>query len=295
MSFTDLSELAKSHWRDALEIALLAMGIYYSWLLLRGTRGVRILTSVAVFFVSIMLLAQVLQLRVIGWLFHNLATFLVFALVVLFQPEIRRALAAFGSHRLLSFVRESPPAVEVLAASTFDLANRQLGALIAIERDSNLDELAESGVPIDAAISQELLVTFFFPKTPLHDGGVIIRGDRILAAASIFPVSQRSDLDRNLGLRHRAGLGLSEEYDALVIVVSEETGIVSICQRGTIERNFDPETFKTRLYELLAVAPDPPHETPTPRSLAREDRLTRARRHAVADHSKEPGDDRLAF
>jgi diadenylate cyclase len=295
MNFNDLIVRAANHWRDALEIALLAVGIYYSWLLLRGTRGARILTTLAVFFLSIMLLAQVLDLRVIGWLFHNLSAFLVFALVVLFQPEIRRAMAAFGSHRLLSFVRESPPAVEVLAATTFDLANRQLGALIAVERDSSLDDFVESGVPIDAVISQELLVTFFFPKTPLHDGGVIIRGDRIVSAASIFPVSQRSDLDRNLGLRHRAGLGLSEEYDALVIVVSEETGIVSICQKGAIERNFDPETFKKRLYELLAVAPEPPHETPVSRSLAREDRVSRSRRHSVADHPKEPGDDRLAF
>ncbi len=295
MNFADLPQFAAAHWRDALEIALLAIGIYFSWLLLRGTRGARVLTTLAVFFVSVMLLAQVLELRVIGWLFHNLSSFLVFALVVIFQPEIRRALAAFGSHRLLSFVTESPEAAEILADATFDLANRQLGALIAIERDSSLDQFAESGVPVDAELSAELLVTIFYPKTPLHDGGVIIRGSRIVSAASIFPVSQRSDLDRNLGLRHRAGLGLSEDHDAVVIVVSEETGIVSVCHRGTIERNFDPESFKTKLNELLLLDDNPKHETSVSRSLARESRLARPRHRPVVGNPKEPGDDRLAF
>ena len=120
----------------------------------------------------------------------------------------------------------------------------QFGALIAIERDTNIGAFAESGVAIDCELSPELVVTIFQPKTPLHDGGVIIRNDRIVAGACIFPVSQREDLDRNLGLRHRAGLGLSEESDAVMLVVSEETGIVSICNRGKIERNFDPESFR---------------------------------------------------
>ncbi len=296
ISAADILQFASEHWRDALEIAILSVGIYYAWLLLRGTRGARILTSLAVFLLSIMLLAQVLELRVIGWLFHNISAFLAFALVVIFQPEIRRSLAAFSSHRLLSFVTQTPEAAEVLADTTFDLANRQLGALIAIEQDSNLDEFAESGVNVDSHLSPELLVTIFYPKTPLHDGGVIIRNDRIIAAACIFPVSQRSDLDRNLGLRHRAGLGLTEESDAVVITVSEETGIVSICHRGVIERNFDPESFKKRLRELLLSDQDQKkNETPVSRTLAREDRLSRTRRHAMAGHSKDSGDDRLAF
>ncbi len=296
MTFDEALLFSARHWRDALEIVILAAGIYYSWLLLRGTRGARILTWLALLFLSMMLVSQVLELRVIGWIFHNLSAFLVFALVVIFQPEIRRGLGAFGSHRLLSLVTQSPESLQVLADMTFDLANRQLGALIAIECESNLDELSESGVLIDSVLSPELIVTIFHPKTPLHDGGVVVRNDRIVAAASIFPVSQRSDLDRNLGLRHRAGLGLSEEHDAVVIVVSEETGIVSICHRGEIERNFDPETFKSRLTELLYNDRDPEkHETLSPRSLAREDRSPRTRRHAVAAHSKESRDDRLAF
>ncbi len=296
MSYDDLIYLGRQHWRDALEIAILAIGIYYSWLLLRGTRGARVLASLAVSFISIMLLAQVLDLRVLGWLFHNLSVFLVFGLVVIFQPEIRRALAVMGSHRLLSFVTQDREAAEVLVETTFELANRQLGALIAIERDSDLEEFTESGVLMDAKLSPELLVTIFHPKTPLHDGGVVVRNDRLVSAACIFPVSQRHDLDRNLGLRHRAGLGLTEEYDAVVIVVSEETGIVSICQRGVIERNFDPESFKTRLAELLLL--DKEHqknETPISRTLAREDRVPRTRRQSLGGNQKDHGDDRLAF
>ncbi len=126
-----------------------------------------------------------------------------------------------------------------------------LGALIAIERDTGIRSFAESGVNLDCEISQELLLTIFFPKTPLHDGGIIIRDDRIIAAACIFPVSQREDLDRTFGLRHRAGLGITEESDAIAIVVSEETGNISVCHRGKIERGFKPGNLEKRLAELL--------------------------------------------
>jgi diadenylate cyclase len=123
--------------------------------------------------------------------------------------------------------------------------------LLAIERDTAIRTFAESGVNIDCDMSQELLITIFFPKTPLHDGGVIIRNDRIIAAACVFPVSQREDLDRTLGLRHRAALGVTEESDAIAVVVSEETGNISICHRGKIERGFKPGQFEKRLSELL--------------------------------------------
>ena len=182
--------------------------------------------------------------------------------------------------------------MEVLTELVFDLANRQLGALIAIERDSNLESFAESGVEIDCRLSPEVVVTIFHPKTPLHDGGLIIRDDRIVAAACVFPLSQRVDLDRNLGLRHRAGLGLTEESDAVIIVVSEETGIVSICQRGKIERNLDPETFRARMGELLLLKKN--HEA-SPSALARENRQPRSRRSGVGGNQEEHRDDRLAF
>lgn len=292
MILAEFSSSLVAHWRDALEVLLLAAGIYGLWRIVRAARGARVLISVVVLLVAIWLVAQMLDLRIIGPVLRGAATFLAFALVVVYQPELRRALAAIGSHRLLALSTQSRESLEILAEAVADLANRQLGALIAIERDTNLEHFAESGVTIDAALSTELLVTIFHPKTPLHDGGVIIRSDRVLAAAAIFPISQRSDLDRNLGLRHRAGLGLTEETDALIVMVSEETGIISICHRGVLERNFDPEGFKNRVSELLVLheGTDSSRGSLTPP----EGSGIRPRRVAPTE-AEQARDDRLAF
>src|SRR5262249_119036 len=152
---------------------------------------------------TLTLVSQLLQLQVIYWLIRSFTAFLAIALVVIFQPELRRALAAPGSQHIFSSATQSRETIEMLAETAFDLSNRQLGALIALERDTNIRAFAESGVNIDCDLSVELVITIFYPKTPLHDGRLIIRNDRILAAACIFPVSQRHDLVRNLGLRHR--------------------------------------------------------------------------------------------
>ena len=295
MSWAECTEFAARHWRTPVEIGVLALAFYSTWLIIRAVRGARLLVSLAVALLAITLLSQLMELKVLSWLLRSLSTFLALALVILFQPELRRALAALGNHRLLSLVAEPEhkEVVGLLADTTFDLANRQLGALIAIQREDELDDLTETGVSINSEISTELLVTIFHAKTPLHDGGVIICGDRLVSAASIFPITQRHDLDRNLGLRHRAGLGLTEEYDAVVIVVSEETGIVSICHRGTIERNLDPEAFTRRLGELLA-SPSA-NDASAVSTSAREDRVARPRRGALDGHQKEHRDDRLAF
>jgi diadenylate cyclase len=257
-----------------------------------GTRGAKVLSGLAVVFLSVVMLTRVFELEVIGWLFTNLSAFLIFG--VIFQPELRRALAALGSHRIFVTDTQSREAVELIAETTFDLANRQLGALIAIERDTNIESFAETGVEVDCKLSPELVVSMFFPKTPLHDGAVIVRNDRIVSAGCMLPVSQRVDLDRTLGTRHRAAIGLTEESDAVVVVVSEETGIVSLCHRGMIERNYDPESFKQRLGELLLLdkhenAPEARHRT-----LARQDRLAGARHHALEQRQK-TRDDKLAF
>ncbi len=150
-------------------------------------------------------------------------------------------------------------------------------------------------MPLDCELSPDLVVSIFFPKAPLHDGALVIRNDRIVSAACVLPVSQRVDLDRTLGTRHRAALGLTEESDAAVIVVSEETGIVSICHRGQIERNFDPESFKQRLGELLLLQKDEDPETTPAASLAREDRGAGSGRLAVGRDPKEHPNDRIAF
>jgi len=280
---SDILQFAHENWRSAIEIAILWLVIYHAYLYFRGTRGAKVLSGLALALLTLIFVSQVLRLEVILWLIRSITAFLAVALVVIFQPELRRALAALGSHHFFSATPQNRETIEVISDMIFELSNRQFGALVAIERDINIGSFAESGVPIDCELSPELVVTIFQPKTPLHDGGLILRNDRILAAACIFPVSQREDLDRNLGLRHRAALGLSEESDAVTLVVSEETGIVSICHRGKIERNFDPESFKLRLGELFLQESDENSDT---EQLGGENRFAGARERPLVPHPK---------
>jgi diadenylate cyclase len=253
---TPLLQFLSANWTAGIEILLLAISIYYGYLYFRGTRGAKVFTGLAILFIFLTLVSQILNLTVISWLLRSLTAFVAVALVVIFQPELRRALAELGSNHFFSSARQNRETIDIVADAVFELANKQLGALIAIERDTGIRSFAESGVNLDCEISQELLLTIFFPKTPLHDGGIIIRDDRIIAAACVFPVSQREDLDRTLGLRHRAGLGITEESDAIAIVVSEESGNISICYRGKIERGFKPGNLEKRLAELLLRGDD---------------------------------------
>lgn len=272
------------YWRSGVEIAILWAVIYYGYLYFRGTRGAKVLTGLLVILLTLTLISQLLKLQVIYWLIRSFTAVLVVALVVIFQPELRRALAALGSQHIFSTATQKKETIAELAEATFELSNRQLGALIALERDTNIHAFAESGVLIDSEVSPELIVTIFHPRTPLHDGGLILRNDRLLAAACIFPVSQRHDLDRNLGLRHRAGLGITEESDAIAIVVSEETGNVSICHRGRIERDFDPDSFKKRLGQLLLLEK---YEEPDSAELGGEARGALGREPSVVSHQKD--------
>jgi len=279
-----LLDFARQNWRSAIEIGILWLVIYHGYLYFRGTRGAKVLSGLALALLTLLLVARLLGLVVILWLIQSITAFLAIALVVIFQPELRRALAALGSHHFFSATPQNRETIEVISDMIFELSNRQFGALIAIERDINIGSFAETGVTIDCELSPELVVTIFQPKTPLHDGGMILRNDRILAAACIFPVSQREDLDRNLGLRHRAALGLSEESDAVTLVVSEETGIVSICHRGKIERNFDPESLKLRLGELFLQERD---ENSDSEQLGGENRFPGPRERPLVSHQKE--------
>ena len=285
-------QFAHDNWRSGIEISILWVIIYYAYLYFRGTRGAKVLTGLALIVLTFTLVSQLLHLAVITSIIRSLTAFLALALVVIFQPELRRALAALGSHHIFSTSSQSRETLEIITEAVFELSNRQFGALIAIERDTKIRALAESGVNIDCDLSTELFLTIFQPKTPLHDGGMIIHNDRILAAACIFPVSQREDLDRNLGLRHRAGLGISDESDAIALVVSEETGIVSICHRGRIERNFDPESLKRRLSQLLLLDK---YEKTDSEQLGGEDHIAGARDNALVSHQKERRNDTIAF
>lgn len=244
-------EFLQDNWKSGVEILILAVVLYYIYKYLRGTRGARILIGLALIFITLTFISQLLDLIVIGWILRSFSVFLAIALVVIFQPELRRALTELGSHRFFGSAFESRETIEEITDCVFALAGKGFGALIAIEREINLRSVIETGVRIDCDFSEELTLTIFYPKTVLHDGGMVVSNDRIVAAGCIFPLTQREDLDRTLGLRHRAALGLSEESDALAIVVSEETGQVSICHDGIIERNLNVENFRKQLSRLL--------------------------------------------
>lgn len=278
-------------WRGLFEILLLSVGIYYGYLYFRGTRGAKVLTGLAIVFLTLTLISQLLSLTVIGWIVRSFSVFLAVALVVIFQPELRRGLAALGGHPIFSLTSEKRETVHDIAEVVSQLANKQFGALIAIERDTSIRVYEETGVALDSVFSVELMLTLFHPKSALHDGGVVMRNGRIAAAACIFPVSQRETLDRSLGLRHRAGLGITEESDAIAVIVSEETGGISICHRRRIERNFTPESFRKRIGELLLQGT---HEETNSDELAGEVDLAPARDNPLVSNQKERSNDTLA-
>src|ERR1700750_1744161 len=287
MMLQDIWQLLLRGWRSAFEILLLWVAIYYGYLYFRGTRGAKVLTGLAIVFLTLTLISTLLNLVVIGWIVRSFSVFLAIALVVIFQPELRRALAELGGHPIFSLTSEKRETVHDLAEAVTQLANKQFGALMAIERDTSIRVYEETGVTIDGDFSLELMLTLFHPKSALHDGGVIIRNGRVAAAACIFPVSQRETLDRSLGLRHRAGLGITAESEAVAIVVSEETGGISICHRRRIERDFTPETFRKRIGEILLQSSY--DEETDSEKLAGEDNLSPPRATALGVSQKEGG------
>lgn len=254
------------HWRDGVEILILAVLAYHGYLFFRATRGARILTGLLMLLLGLALVSQLLELEVINWLLQRISVFLAVALVVLFQPELRRVLAELGSHRVFSYNRPDPESLDVLIEAMRQLSARRCGALFALKRDIDLKPFAESGVELDAQLSPELITTIFHPKTALHDGGAIIEQGRLKAAGCVFPVSQKEVRDRAIGLRHRAAMGVSEETDAIALVVSEETGALSICHRGKLEHDLEPDELRARLNQLLnadASEDEPEQEEPT--------------------------------
>lgn len=248
-----LLDFIERYWTAGLEVGILTAVLYVIYLYLRGTQGARILVRLVLIFVGLTLISQFLHLTVIEWLLRSLSGFLALALVVIFQPELRRAVTELGNNHLFLSAFEKRETIEELTDTVYELSSKGFGALIAIEREISLRQIAETGVAINCTYSKELVLTIFQPKTVLHDGGIILRKDQIIAAACILPLTQREDLDRSLGLRHRAALGLTENSDGITIVVSEETGQVSICHNGIIERNLNAEKFQRKLNQLLLL------------------------------------------
>ena len=242
-------------WWDVLDVAIVAVFFYQLLLLIRGTRAVQMAVG-AGFVTALFFLSRYLELEAVNWLIRNAAGYVVFAVIVLFQADIRRALAHFGRAPFLRYFSRQPgaeDAIEELVVAVANLSSHRLGALIVIERQIGLRNYIEGGIPLDALITYDLLASIFQITSPLHDGAVIVQGDRIAAAACFLPLSVDQKVSRQLGTRHRAALGLTEENDALAVVVSEETGIISLAINGRLERDLTPDALRVRLNTLLGV------------------------------------------
>jgi diadenylate cyclase len=255
-----------------LDIVLVAILIYQFLVLVRGTRAAPMLVGVATLGLAFYF-ARLGDLRTLNWLLSTLLPFVVFALIVVFQSEIRHALANLGSR--ISLMRSSSSVADVyddivLAANLF--SQNQTGALIVIEREIGLRTYIESGVSLDARLSYDLLATIFRPSAPLHDGAVIVQRDRISAAACFLPLSMNPVLSTQLGTRHRAAIGITEETDAVAVIISEETGMISMAVAGSIERELTVERLRERLSALLRrYAPAPSLPSPVEESFIEEE------------------------
>ncbi|HYL16067.1 MAG TPA: diadenylate cyclase CdaA [Terriglobales bacterium] len=271
-----------------IDILLVAVIIYEFLAIIRGTRAALMVVGVAALALAFYF-ARIGELTTLNWLISTLLPYAVFALIVVFQGEIRQALARLG--RKLTFRSVSSSEGDayddiVLAANLF--SQNQTGALIVIEREVGLRTYIESGVPLEARLSYDLLATIFRPSAPLHDGAVIIQGDRIAAAACFLPLSMNPVLSTQLGTRHRAGIGITEETDAIAVIVSEETGAISLAVGGKIERDLTVEELRTRLSSLLRRYV-PPATLPTPIAAGAENGLVdESVPRAPASRSQDP-------
>lgn len=230
---------------DVLDILMVAFLFYHLMLLVRGTRAAQMFFGL-VTILLLNVLAELAQLSALNWILNSLRTVWVVAFLIIFQPELRKALSLIGNSgpfRRLFRLHETSHVSEIEDAVA-NLSRRGLGAILVLERNTGLRGVAETGTALDAALSSELIETIFTPPSPLHDGAVIVRGNQIVAAGCILPLSQNPNLERSLGTRHRAAVGLSEETDALCLVVSEETRNISLAERGNLIRNIDPLSLK---------------------------------------------------
>jgi diadenylate cyclase len=241
VNFEAYGFLVPRPWPDAVEILLVAFVIYRFLLFLVGTRAIQIVVGLVILSLAYFA-ALVAKFTMISYLLGVLFTFAPFAAVVMFQPELRNALARLGQSRLMrAFARGDRQSVaEEIAEAVDRLARARTGAIIAVEGDIGLDEFISSGVPVEARVSVALLTTIFTPYSPLHDGAVLVRGDQIIGAGCVLPLTQFKVADKSLGTRHRAALGLSEETDATILVVSEETATISVASHGGLHRPLTP-------------------------------------------------------
>ncbi len=240
--------------RHALDIGIVAYFIYRGLMLIKGTRAAAMLGGFA-FIVALYILAKPLGLVTLGWLLENFLSSIILVIVIIFQDEIRRGLTKVGIQRMWFKAPKVPfdKTIEDITLVCSKCAKEKVGALIVIQRDIGLDEFVEDAVVLDARLNRKLLYSIFVRESPLHDGAVLIESDRIKAAGCVLPLSLNPDLDPGLGTRHRAALGLSERSDAVVIIVSEETGAISLVREGRIVRNLDASMLRDSLHRLMGT------------------------------------------
>jgi diadenylate cyclase len=236
---------------DAAEILLLACLFYYVFLFFRGTRSAQVLTGLVFLLLLLFGVTRALNFDALNWLLSKLSVYLAVGLLIIFQPEIRRALAELGKQHVFTVSDTKRNVVDQIVQAATSLAERRIGALVAIEREIGTRAVQETGVKLDSKVVAGLLASIFYPHAPLHDGGVIVQGDRIVAAGCLFPLSERGSISKSLGTRHRAAVGLTEETDAVVVVVSEETGTISVSYRGRLSQDLDADRLRRFLYKIL--------------------------------------------
>jgi diadenylate cyclase len=241
-------------WQDLVDIVLMSIIFYRLLLIIKGTRAAQMLIGLGVLLFA-SLLSRYLELYTMDWLIQSFWAQIVIAIIILFQPEIRRALAQMGETQFLHTLTsaEELKSFEEIVRATIALSNRKIGALIAIERDTSLKDFVEIGTALDAKVSKEVLLSIFHPTSPIHDGAVVIKGNRIIAAGCFLPITTSPEISRSLGTRHRAGIGLSEETDAVIIIVSEETGIISMAINGKLETHLDMGKLRDVLTDLFTT------------------------------------------
>ena len=246
---------------DILDIAIMAFVMYHLMLLVRSTKAASLLKGLLVFFAALAF-SSVLKLNGINFIMSRMVELGFLALIILFQPEIRRILEEMGSRRFIELFTHSEAAsgmeqtISQTVLACTEMAQSRTGVLIVFEREILLDDMVRSGTVLDAAVSSELLKNIFFVKAPMHDGAVIVRHGRVLAAGCMLPLSKNVNLSRELGMRHRAGIGMSENSDAVVVIVSEETGSISVAIGGMLKRHLKPETLENLLRNELLPQDD---------------------------------------
>ncbi len=238
---------------DVIDVALVSYVIYRLLLLLRGTRAIDMLVTIMILML-ILGLSDFVGLKLTGWILSNLSGYFFLALIIIFHPELRRALAFIGESKFFErTVSLNSQIVDELVRTATILANRQLGALIIIQRNTDISHYVTLGQKIDSVVSKDLLLSIFIPYSPLHDGAVLLEGTRLTYAGCILPLTKREDIAMQYGTRHRAAIGITEETDAVAIVVSEERGEISVTVGGDIYPNLDANSLKETLSEIIKI------------------------------------------